>query len=166
MAVNKPRLSLVQHIKTATPAFRRWGVLDITPEPITRLTAEVTARLEIYPPGVSDTERVLLRVAGFGHGFYGLVLGGFIVMCTGLAGGVATALLATALLLVTWAFAYIRSHRLRLASKRLAFRARKNHVVPGEQFERVLLELQDLDEAGLDPVVYEAEWGRIYRSMG
>lgn len=165
MAVNRARPSLTHHIKTATPAFRRWGVLDITPEPITQLTAKVTARLEVYPPGVSDGERVLLRVAGFGCGPYGPMLGGLVVVCAGLAGGLAIAVLAAAVLLTTWGLVLLRSRRLRLASRRLVFTARKNHVAPGAQFERVVLELQDLDDASLDPVAYESEWGRIYRSM-
>ncbi|HEY5841230.1 MAG TPA: DUF6611 family protein [Mycobacterium sp.] len=143
-----------------------WGRVDGTPRNFAYLQRSLRITLTIYPPGVTPRERRLLNVRKLATTWTGFVSFSAIVTVVGLLLGI-TAVVASA---VAWA---VLGVAVTLASARVHMDTRCVRIcatpvgIVGQvdKLERIAEQLDSLDAADLDPVNYEAEWGRIYRQL-
>ncbi|WP_212636058.1 DUF6611 family protein [Rhodococcus opacus] len=159
------RISVLQAITEGIPTSSRWGRVDVTPLQIAQQRS-IRATLSIYPPGVTSRERTLMHLRKLGTTWVGLLGYLAVLVVAGIVLGVLGAAMAIAVLIALWAGIALATSGVNKDTRCLRIYARPGSV-GGEmaRLEEIATELDALDTANLDPVSYEAEWGRIYRQL-
>ena len=160
------RISVLQAITEGIPTSSRWGRVDVTPLQIAQQQRSLRATLSIYPPGVTSRERTLMHLRKLGTTWVGLLGYLAVLVVAGIVLGVLGAAMAIAVLIALWAGIALATSGVNKDTRCLRIYARPGSV-GGEmaRLEEIATQLDALDTANLDPVSYEAEWGRIYRQL-
>lgn len=152
-----------QVIVDGVPLRARWGYVAVTPRELVRLTGRPKATIHLYPPGVTRRVRRMLHWRNFAASWTGLTLTGLaLVACLAVWSVLGLAIGAT-VLAVIYGSLILGPHRTAAQIQTVSLSATLAGMLNAALYGAVAAQLDALDEAGHDPVQYEAEWWRIYR---
>lgn len=147
----------------------RWGGIELTPAGIAVVQRSRTVTLTVYPPGITHAERALMTLRYAANSWLGALLALFLtVIVVSLPhGGLLGIAISACFLLVLWIACTVPSDRVNANTHRLRLRVGPTGIAgPFDQWNHIAHQLEELDATpGLNPVEYEAEWGRIYQQL-
>lgn len=157
----RPRV--VQAIADGVPLRTRWGYVTVTPRKLVKLTGHPKATIHLYPPGITRQVRTLLHWRNVAASWTGLTLTGLaLALCLAVWSVLGLAISAT-VLAVIYGSLILGPHRTAAQIQTVTLSATPAGMLNAALYGAVAAQLDALDEAGHDPVGYEAEWWRIYR---